>query len=39
MGLVGKSTLGTFFETMPVMTFLPRGMRTMWPGWRGKSEE
>lgn len=39
MGLVGKSTLGTFFETMPVMTRLPRGMRTTWPGFRGWSEE
>ncbi len=39
MGLVGKPTLGTFFEMMPVMTRLPRGMRTICPGFRGWSEE
>lgn len=39
MGLVGKLTFGTRFETMPRMVRRPTGMRTRWPGRSFWSEE
>ncbi len=39
MGLVGKLTDLTWRQTMPVTVFLPRGMRTIWPGRSLTSDE
>lgn len=39
IGLVGKSTEATFLETIPKVLPLPRGISTMWPGFKSKSEE
>ena len=39
MGLVGKSTEVTFFRIMPKVLLRPKGISTIWPGFRFRSEE